>query len=79
MEQLRSTTSSINGITGDNDWYKFQIAAAGRVTINLTPLDSNTTVGNEGGPAPTPVDSQRYVNLQLELVRSRWHGIGQCQ
>ncbi len=59
---------SINGITGDNDWYKFQIAAAGRVTVNLAPVGQQYTVGSEGGPAPAPVDSQRYVDLRLELV-----------
>ena len=65
---LNISNVSVNGVTGDNDWYKFQIPAAGRITLNLAPVGQQYTVGNEGGPAPAPVDSQRYVDLRLELV-----------
>ncbi len=59
---------SINGIANDNDWYRFQIPAAGRITVNLAPVGQQYVVGNDTGPAPAAVDSQRYVDLQLQLV-----------
>ncbi len=55
--------------TGDVDFYRLTIPPSRRLTITVTPIGSQYSVGPEGGTEST-IDTRQIQNLQLELRAS---------
>lgn len=55
--------------TADVDFYRLTVPPSRRITVTVTPIGSQYSVGPEGG-STTTIDTRRIQNLQLELRAS---------
>jgi VCBS repeat-containing protein len=68
---VQNQTQTLSGLSidrnSDVDTFSFQAESAGRLSVRLTPIGSQYSVGPDGGTA-VPVDTLRYKNLSFDLL-----------
>ncbi len=66
---LRSLRGGSIDSTADQDWFRFSVPSAGRISLLVQPLGEQYSVGPQGGSASS-VDTLRNQNLSFELRNS---------